>query len=218
MFLSTLPIDFVVVRAGIPNSLRSNAITRFNDPSSSTQALLTTYNCGATGLNIHTQYSRIILMESALNHNSLFQTIGRIHRLGQREEQRAWLLFMDHTIQRYMEFNNTTKILPQIAAQYRPFLERQVPESTEDRDATIEHLANQLLSHMLGIGPDCADRLSMEDYRDLGLKGKSKSGRQYSLRGSSSKRTAGSLDHTPTPKRIAKFGGDGVDDEGYMTG
>ena len=216
MFLGTLPLDFVVVRAGMPNSLRSNAIARFNDPSSSTQVLVTTYNCGATGLNMHSQCSRIVLMESALNHNSLFQTIGRIHRLGQREEQRAWLLFMDHTIQRYMEFNNTTKVLPQIAAQYRPFLERQVPESTEDRDATIEQLANQLLSHMLGIGPDCADRLSMEDYQDLGLKGKSKSGRQYSLRGSS-KRPAGGPDHPPTPKRIAKFGGDGVDDEGYMT-
>ena len=217
MFLGTLPIDFVVVRAGMPNSLRSNAIARFNDPSSSTQALLTTYNCGATGLNMHAQCSRIILMESALNHNSLFQTIGRIHRLGQREVQRAWLLFMDHTIQRYMEFNNTTKVLPQIAAQYRPFLEGQVPESTEDRDATIEQLANQLLSHMLGVGPDCADRLAMEDYQDLGLKGKSKSGRQYSLRGSS-KRPAGGPDHTPLPKRIARFGGDGADDEGYMTG
>ncbi|KAJ5394774.1 uncharacterized protein N7487_010678 [Penicillium crustosum] len=82
MFLGTLPLDFMVVRAGIPNSLRSNAIARFNDPSSSTQVLVTTYNCGATGLNIHSQCSRIVLIESALNHNSLFQTIGRIHRLG----------------------------------------------------------------------------------------------------------------------------------------
>ncbi|KAJ5394773.1 uncharacterized protein N7487_009076 [Penicillium crustosum] len=69
---------------------------------------------------------------------------------------------------------------------------------------------------MLGIGPDYVDRLSIEDYQDLRLKGKSKSGRQYSLRGSS-KRPAGGPDHPPTPKRIAKFGGDGVDDEGYIT-
>lgn len=85
MFLGTLPLDFVVVRVGMPNSLRSNTIALFNDPSSSIQALVTTYNCGAIGLNMHSQCSRIILMESALNHNSLFQTIGRIHRLGQRE-------------------------------------------------------------------------------------------------------------------------------------
>ncbi|CAG8880968.1 unnamed protein product, partial [Penicillium egyptiacum] len=93
MFLSTLPVDFVVIRAGMPTSLRSAAVARFNDPSSATQVLLTTFNCGATGLNMHAQCSRIIVMESALNHNSLFQTIGRIHRLGQRDEQRAWLLF-----------------------------------------------------------------------------------------------------------------------------
>ncbi|KAJ5589471.1 hypothetical protein N7537_012149 [Penicillium hordei] len=185
MFLSTLPLDFVVIRAGMPTNLRSTAIARFNDPGSSTQALVTTYNCGATGLNMHSQCSRIILVESALNHNSLFQTIGRIHRRGQREEQRAWVLFMDHTIQRYMEFNNTTKVLPQIAAQYRPFLEKQISPSVDNRDDTIERLANQLLNHMLGIGPDCVNRLKMEDYKDLGLEGKSKSGRQFSLRGSS---------------------------------
>lgn len=240
MFLGTLPLDFVVIRAAMSNTLRSSAIARFNDPSSSTQVLVTTYNCGATGLNMHSQCSRIILMESALNHNSLFQTIGRIHRLGQREEQRAWVLFMDHTIQRYMEFNNATKVLPQIAAQYRPFLERQVPESSEDRDATIEQLANQLLNHMLGLGPDCADRLAMGDYKDLGLEGKSKSGRRYSLRGSmkraaSDHASPGPVSHKrvataylaslsssqpapgSTPKPVARFGGDGADDEGYAT-
>lgn len=121
---------------------------------------------------MHSQRSRIILMESALNHNSLFQTIGRIHRLGQREDQRTWILFMDHIFQRYMEFNNTTKVLPQISTQYHPFLEQQVSPSVDNRDETIERLANQLLNH-----------------KDLGLKGKSKSGRQFSLR-SSNKRLA----------------------------
>ncbi|CAG8880564.1 unnamed protein product, partial [Penicillium egyptiacum] len=57
--------------------------------------------------------------------------------------------------------------------------------TVDDRDQRIERLANQLLSHMLGIGADYADRLTMEDYKDLGLKGKSKTGRQFSLRGSS---------------------------------
>ncbi|KAJ5517822.1 hypothetical protein N7453_000244 [Penicillium expansum] len=37
MFLSTLPLDFVVIRAGMPTNLRSTAIARFNDSSSSTQ-------------------------------------------------------------------------------------------------------------------------------------------------------------------------------------
>ncbi|KAJ5517823.1 hypothetical protein N7453_000245 [Penicillium expansum] len=70
---------------------------------------------------------------------------------------------MDHIFQRYMEFNNTTKVLPQISTQYHPFLEQQVSPSVDNRDETIERLANQLLNH-----------------KDLGLKGKSKSGRQFS--------------------------------------
>lgn len=45
---------------------------------------------------------------------------------------------MDHSIQRYIEFNNTTKVLPQIAAKYRPFLEKQVSLSVDNRDQTIE--------------------------------------------------------------------------------
>ncbi|KAF4765989.1 hypothetical protein HAV15_010196 [Penicillium sp. str.  len=90
---------------------------------------------------------------------------------------------MDHTIQRYIEFNNTTKVLPQITAQYRPFLEKQVSLSVDNRDETIEQLANQLLNQLLGIGPDCTNRLKMEDNKDLGSEGKSKSGRQFPVNG-----------------------------------
>ncbi|KAJ5365907.1 hypothetical protein N7517_008793 [Penicillium concentricum] len=45
----------------MPPNLRSTAIARFNDPRSSTQVLVTTYNCGATGLNMHSQCGGIIL-------------------------------------------------------------------------------------------------------------------------------------------------------------
>ncbi|KAJ5506417.1 hypothetical protein N7453_005374 [Penicillium expansum] len=76
MFHSTLPLDYVPVRAGMATNIRSAVIARLNDPSTSTQVLVTTFNCGATGLNMHSRYSRIILIDSALSHNSLFQTIG----------------------------------------------------------------------------------------------------------------------------------------------
>lgn len=90
---------------------------------------------------------------------------------------------MDDGIQRYIEFNNAKKVLPQITAQYRPFLEKQASLSVNNRDETIEQLANQLLNQLLGIGPDCANRLKMEDYKDLGSEGKSKSGRQFPVNG-----------------------------------
>jgi hypothetical protein len=75
---------------------------------------------------MHDHCSRIVLFEGCQNYNGVFQTIGRIHRLGQKEPQKAWILFQDHTVQRLMEANSTKKILPQIAAQFRPWLEGQL--------------------------------------------------------------------------------------------
>ncbi|KAJ6121236.1 Helicase C-terminal [Penicillium sp. IBT 18751x] len=95
---------------------RTAAIQQFTNPNSTATVLLTTFNCGALGLNMHAHCSRIVLMEGSQNYNSVFQTIGRIHRLRQSEPQKAWILFQDYTIQRFLEYNSTKKILPQIAA------------------------------------------------------------------------------------------------------
>ncbi|KAK4860773.1 hypothetical protein LT330_004504 [Penicillium expansum] len=76
MFHSTLPLDYVPIRAGMATNIRSAVIARLNDPSTSTQVLVTTFNCGAAGLNMNSRYSRVILIDSALSHKSLFQTIG----------------------------------------------------------------------------------------------------------------------------------------------
>jgi hypothetical protein len=75
---------------------------------------------------MYAECSRLVLMEAAQNYNSVFQTVGRIHRLGQTQPQKAWLLFQDHTIQRLMEHNSTRKILPQVAAQFRPWLQTHI--------------------------------------------------------------------------------------------
>ncbi|KAJ5689111.1 hypothetical protein N7462_003503 [Penicillium macrosclerotiorum] len=126
MFLDALSLDFVSIRAGMPSEMRTAAIAQFTKEVSTTNVLVTTYNCGATGLNMHANCSRVVLMEPALNFNSLFQTIGRIHRLGQTAPQRAWVFFQDHTIQRWVEYNNTTKVLPQVAAQFYDALSERI--------------------------------------------------------------------------------------------
>jgi SNF2 family DNA or RNA helicase len=126
MFLSAIGLHFEVIRAGMSQEARSTAIAHFINPESTTAVLLTTFSCGAVGLNMHDRCSRIVLFEGGQNYNSVFQTIGRIHRLGQREPQKAWILFQDHTVQRLIEAKSTKKILPQIAAQFRPWLEGQL--------------------------------------------------------------------------------------------
>jgi SNF2 family DNA or RNA helicase len=133
MFLSAIGLDFQVIRAGMSQEARSTAIAHFTNPDSTTAVLLTTFSCGAVGLNMHSHCSRIVLFEGSQNYNGVFQTIGRIHRLGQKHPQKAWVLFQDHTVQRLIEANSTKKILPQIAAQFRPWLEKQLDDEEDAR-------------------------------------------------------------------------------------
>lgn len=64
-------------------------------------------------------------MEPDQHIDGQFQAIDRIHRIGQSQPQRVWILFMEHTINRYIEFEKIEKILPQIAGeQYENFVLR----------------------------------------------------------------------------------------------
>ena len=122
MFLSGLGVDFVVINASMTAEHRSAVVEKFNDPDSTVCVLLTTLSFGSLGLNLQYQCSRVVLLETPLNHNATIHTLGRVHRLGQTLQQRAWILFQDHTIQRYVEYNATKKMLAQLAGDYRLYL------------------------------------------------------------------------------------------------
>ncbi|KAF3022323.1 hypothetical protein E8E15_008695 [Penicillium rubens] len=130
----------------------------------------------------HAPGFRIVLLEAAQNYNGLFQAIGRVHRLGQTVEQKAWYLFQNHTIQRLQEFSCTKKLLPQLAAQFRPELQdrktavknRDKATGPEDDDgpdpsefSLMDHLAYELLGDQLGVNPE-SSRFTMDDVHDLG--------------------------------------------------
>ncbi|KAL4949416.1 hypothetical protein BDW69DRAFT_188326 [Aspergillus filifer] len=55
------------------------------------------------------------MLEPALNYGWLLHAIGRLHRLGQQEKQKEWILFADYTIDRYLECNNSHKAIPEFA-------------------------------------------------------------------------------------------------------
>lgn len=186
MFLRALGLRYVTIAAGSSMNDRTEAATNFNDPRSDCTVLLTTYNLGGLGLNLHTECSRVVLMEPSLNFNAEFQAIGRVHRLGQREPQKVWHLFQDHTISRWIMWNSQRKILPQIAAQSQQVItpaleavlarldpreaESQNSDESEDnaRSVTINKLAKNLLRDTLGMGEGCADPESFKDVQDVG--------------------------------------------------
>jgi hypothetical protein len=65
MYSAAVGVDFQVIRAGISLEVRSTAIQQFTNPDSTTTVLLTTFNCGALGLNIHAQGDCLVLLEGS---------------------------------------------------------------------------------------------------------------------------------------------------------
>ncbi|KAL2870893.1 C-terminal helicase domain-containing protein [Aspergillus lucknowensis] len=112
----TIGVDYTVIRSGQSSEERSANAMYFNSAGSPYQVLLTTYACGALGLNLDENCRRVVLLETLLSMNTEFQAIGRAHRISQMDKQKVWILFQDHTIQRYLEYNNSIKILPQMSA------------------------------------------------------------------------------------------------------
>ncbi|KAJ5366985.1 hypothetical protein N7541_000926 [Penicillium brevicompactum] len=163
IFLSGLGVDFVVINASMTAEHRSAVVEKFNDPDSTVRILLTTFSFGSLGLNLLYQCSRVVLLETPLSHNATIHTLGRVHRLGRTHQQRAWILFQDHTIQRYVEYNATKKMLAQLAGDYRLCL-----EEMSDDNFSIEDRSYKLLAQILGHHPLAPDRRHMKDIPNLG--------------------------------------------------
>jgi hypothetical protein len=139
-----LGLRIVTITAAKKPEERAAAIAEFTSPRFGCQGLITTYNCGATGLNLHNNCHIVILMEQAPNHNLETQAIGRVHRVGQRFAQRAYHLFQDHTVRRYLHHNNFKKMLPHIAAQYRDELQGLVDKDWRAQTSTLKGMAWRL--------------------------------------------------------------------------
>ncbi|KAE8357262.1 P-loop containing nucleoside triphosphate hydrolase protein [Aspergillus caelatus] len=95
MFLDALSIPYIVIRSQMTTDQQNEAVELFTAPSSPYKVLLTTYTCGAFGLNLQTYCSRVVCMEPPLNLATLFQGSVRLHRIGQKSKQRVWILFDD---------------------------------------------------------------------------------------------------------------------------
>lgn len=184
MFMSFIGIPYVTIRSSMPQDSRLEALDMFtSNKRGGPRVLLTTYHYGAMGLNLQSACANMILVEQPGNTNVIFHCIGRVHRLGQRQKQRVWILFQDHTIDRYIAFNNTRKIIPQIAAIVPniqqaviagPSLHGRNDDAMEISDSSgndvtetgIQHYVEGTLMQMLG---QTRSRLGMGRTNSLGL-------------------------------------------------
>ncbi|KAL4777915.1 hypothetical protein BJX76DRAFT_363239 [Aspergillus varians] len=123
MFLHAISVPFVSIRSSMNESARAQAKSAFTDPNSNISVLITTYAVGAHGLNLQGACSHVVLLEPALNLNTLIQALGRIHRIGQKLKQKAFILFQDQSISRWFEYNSLRKAMADIAGQLYTKLE-----------------------------------------------------------------------------------------------
>ncbi|KAL4963587.1 uncharacterized protein BDV14DRAFT_190863 [Aspergillus stella-maris] len=111
MFLNSLSMPFVTVwlSPSMKAAERKTAIKKFTAIRNGAQILLTNFNCRAKSLTLHTVCSRM----------RLFEAIGAIHRPGQKQAQKVWLLFQNRTFSRWVEGNNTLNKVGWVAARMK---------------------------------------------------------------------------------------------------
>jgi hypothetical protein len=113
-----------------------------------------------------------MVMEAAMNVNTILQAIGRVHRLGQTKEQKIWILFAEHTFNRYIEWNNTRKMLSQLAGENAGVLASKVREMVgktgSDSDARRDVIEKETESMLMKLLGQSRSRMGFDNWLDLG--------------------------------------------------
>lgn len=122
---------------------REAVIQEFNDPKSDVQILVAGLQASSAGINLQRCCSDLIILGCAANISTIFQTIGRIHRLGSDRFQRIWIVTLDHSYDQIMQASQTHKMLQQIAGEGAIKIEPSDYELSED-DIEKELAASKL--------------------------------------------------------------------------
>ncbi|WEW55328.1 hypothetical protein PRK78_000757 [Emydomyces testavorans] len=85
MFVEHLSLRAHLLHAGLKPDERKAIEDDWENKDSPVKVLLSTFVTGSTGINLHHACSRMVIMETPANVNTLLQTIGRLHRVGQTE-------------------------------------------------------------------------------------------------------------------------------------
>ncbi|GFF90832.1 hypothetical protein IFM60648_09203 [Aspergillus lentulus] len=136
MFLDAISVSYVTIRAQMGEAARREAAAEFADTRSSCRILLTSYQCGAHGLNLHAECG------------------------GTRPSQKVWSIFQEHTISRWLECNNPLKALPLFSAQLHDLLKSMVMAAQAKDDGEDEEAADQAEAEVIqGAVVDCLRRM-----------------------------------------------------------
>jgi superfamily II DNA/RNA helicase len=170
MFLTTLGLNVLTLRAGMTNQERTAVAAKFNNRDEKVDALVVTYATCSQGLNLHLACCDVIMLEPALGANTTLQVVGRVHRLGQDEPQNIWIISGDNTFDRFVEYNQAVKMLGQVIGMGHELFEHlnlgREGLSSEDINEALKSQADVFYMQMMG---QKISRLSWDNIHDLGL-------------------------------------------------
>jgi len=157
--LVNLGLNVLSLRSAHSHSDRRETIRLFNDPTSPVDVLVTNFRTSSLGVNLQGCCCKTIILDTAANVNTIIQTIGRIHRLGQKEVQDIYIITVDHTYDQILQAKATNKMIAQLAGEARI-----KGNSQEEMEANAEELITKILGQ----------RCSRKDWGELDLKAKDK--------------------------------------------
>jgi superfamily II DNA/RNA helicase len=112
--LQNLGIDCMSINSGMSAAEKARVTDRFDDISDPCPVLVCTFRGTAFGINLQRGCSKLLMMGFPENINTLLQTIGRIHRLGQNRVQEIWVLGTDHTYDQMLQAKAVKKMVVQM--------------------------------------------------------------------------------------------------------
>jgi len=117
MFLTTVGVPVLSIRAAHSRMQRSVTQELFNNPATVSHVLVTSLKCGATSMNLQKNCSSMVFLEVPDSANVTSQAIGRVHRIGQPKQQEIFIVTKNHSYDQKLQAHAAQKMYGQIAGQ-----------------------------------------------------------------------------------------------------
>jgi superfamily II DNA/RNA helicase len=142
MLLRNLGIPSMALTSALSAAEKAAITNRFDDPDDPSRVLVCTFRGTAFGVNLQTGCHKLVMMSIPDNINTLLQTIGRIHRLGQSHVQEVWILGTDHSYDQLLQSKAVKKIVVQLIGE-ADLSELRIADSERYRERLRQHIGAQ---------------------------------------------------------------------------
>jgi len=117
MFLTTVGVPVLSIRAAHSRMQRAMTQEQFNHLATVGHVLVTSLKCGATSMNLQKNCRSIVFLEVPESANVTAQAIGRVHRIGQTKRQDIYIVSKNHSYDQKLQAIAAQKMYGQIAGQ-----------------------------------------------------------------------------------------------------